>query len=295
MNMKTKICSVILNYNDAETTEQLVRLIHEYDVPEEIVVVDNASTDDSWDQLKGLEDQKVHVIRAEKNGGYGAGNNFGVRYAVEHCHATHVLIMNPDVTIAEETIIRMLKLFEKHPDIGVMSARMHDVTYGEMTGGWPLRGYTRQLLAMGPVSRRLFAPFLEYSKPYFEGKKAVSVDVVHGSLLMIDAGRFLEAGGYDEGIFLYQEEDVLGWKMRTMGLRTVLLLDRSYDHAHSVSISKSFSGQMERQRLREQSVFYYMKNYLHISRIQEWFAKVWFWGIRMEIRTAQIFSQKEKQ
>ena len=131
---------------------------------------------------------------------------------------------------------------------------------------------------MGPVSRRLFAPFLEYSKPYFEGKKAVSVDVVHGSLLMIDAGRFLEAGGYDEGIFLYQEEDVLGWKMRTMGLRTVLLLDRSYDHAHSVSISKSFSGQMERQRLREQSVFYYMKNYLHISRIQEWFAKVWFWG-----------------
>ena len=67
MNVKTKICSVILNYNDAETTEQLVRLIHEYDVPEEIVVVDNASTDDSWDQLKGLEDQKVHVIRAEKN------------------------------------------------------------------------------------------------------------------------------------------------------------------------------------------------------------------------------------
>lgn len=110
---------------------------------------------------------------------------------------------------------------------------------------------------------------------------------------MIDAGRFLEAGGYDEGIFLYQEEDVLGWKMRTMGLRTVLLLDRSYDHAHSVSISKSFSGQMERQRLREQSVFYYMKNYLHISRIQEWFARVWFWGIWMEIRTAQIFSQKE--
>ena len=167
MNVKTKICSVILNYNDAETTEQLVRLIHEYDVPEEIVVVDNASTDDSWDQLKGLEDQKVHVIRAEKNGGYGAGNNFGVRYAVEHCQATHVLIMNPDVTIAEETIIRMLKLFEKHPDIGVMSARMHDVTYGEMTGGWPLRGYTRQLLAMGPVSRRLLAPLLEYPKPYF--------------------------------------------------------------------------------------------------------------------------------
>ena len=79
MNVKTKICSVILNYNDAETTEQLVRLIHEYDVPEEIVVVDNASTDDSWDQLKGLEDQKVHVIRAEKNGGYGAGNNFPSR------------------------------------------------------------------------------------------------------------------------------------------------------------------------------------------------------------------------
>ena len=60
------------------------------------------------------------------------------------------------------------------------------------------------------------------------------MDVVHGSMLMVDTAAFLECGGYDENIFLYQEEAVLGWKMRTGGYRTALLLTESYVHRHGV-------------------------------------------------------------
>lgn len=282
---------VILNYNDAKTVIDLLRLIHDYDVLEQIVVVDNASTDDSRELLAAVCDDKVAVIRAEQNGGYGAGNNLGVRYAAETNGATHVLIANPDVSFSEDCLCKLLRMFENHPDAGVVTAAMHDAEYPDMRNGWPLRGYVRELLSMGPVCRRLFKRWLEYPESYYAEKKAVYVDAVHGSMLMVDANRFLDAGGYDEGIFLYQEEAVLGWRMKTSGYRTILLLNCSYDHAHSASISRTVQGQLDRQRLREESALYYMKHYLFINPLQEAFARLWFWGIRMEVRIARFVSR----
>lgn len=281
-----KLNCVILNYNDGDTVSKLTEMIGGYEILEQIVVVDNASTDDSLEKLWKLQDEKIRVIRAEKNGGYGAGNNLGVKYAVEKNGATHVLIANPDVAFSENTLLRMLKIFEKHHDVGVVTAAMEDVRYETMCNGWPLRSFAGELLSMGPVSRRLLGRFLEYPGSRFQGRKAAYVDVVHGSMLMVAADKFLECGGYDEGIFLYQEEAVLGRRMKNCGFRTVLLLNCSYRHEHSVSISKTFESQMARQRLREKSTLYYMQNYLSVSPLQEQIARLWFWGIRMELKVA---------
>lgn len=281
-----KLNCVILNYNDGDTVSKLTEMIGGYEILEQIVVVDNASTDDSWEKLWKLQDEKIRVIRAEKNGGYGAGNNLGVKYAVEKNGATHVLIANPDVAFSENTLLRMLKIFEKHHDVGVVTAAMEDVRYETMCNGWPLRSFAGELLSMGPVSRRLLGRFLEYPGSRFQGRKAAYVDVVHGSMLMVAADKFLGCGGYDEGIFLYQEEAVLGRRMKNCGFRTVLLLNCSYRHEHSVSISKTFESQMARQRLREKSTLYYMQNYLSVNPLQEQIARLWFWGIRMELKVA---------
>ena len=141
---------------------------------------------------------------------------------------------------------------------------------------------------MGPVSRRLFERSFDYPDSYFAGRNAVYVGAVHGSMLMVDTEKFLEAGGYDEGVFLYEEEQILGRRMQTAGYRSVLLLNHHYDHEHSTSISKSFSDAMKRQRLREESTLYYMKHYLHINPLQEQIAKLWFAGIRMEMQVAKL-------
>lgn len=283
-----KLNCVILNYNDADTAEKLVGMIRGYKVLEQIVIVDNASTDDSPRQLRGLCDEKVTLICAEENGGYGAGNNLGVRYAAEKNGATHVLIANPDVAFSEGALLRMLRIFENHPDAGVVTAVMEDARYGRLRNGWPLRSFMRELFSMGPVSRRLFRGILEYPDRYFREKNAVYVDAVHGSMLMVDADKFLECGGYDEGIFLYQEEAVLGQRMKVFGWRTVLLLNCSYRHEHSASISKTYDSQVARQRIREESTLYYMRHYLYINPMQECIAKLWFLGIRMELHAANI-------
>ncbi|WP_373242350.1 glycosyltransferase [Lacrimispora indolis] len=296
--MSMQLSCVILNYNDAETTEKLVMQIADYDVLHQIIVVDNASTDDSLERLRKLESDanasqscKVRVISADHNGGYGSGNNLGVRCGAEQ-GATHVLIANPDVVFSEQSLKAMLAIFARHPEVGIVTTRIRDARFPNLKNGWPLRSFIRELLSMGPVSRRLLGKTFDYPDSYFAGRSAVYVGAVHGSMLMVDTEKFLEAGGYDEGIFLYEEEQVLGRRMQNAGYRSVLLLNQHYDHEHSASISKSFSDAMKRQRLREESTLYYMKHYLHISPLQEQIAKLWFAGIRLEMQVAKLVGIK---
>ena len=296
--MSMQLSCVILNYNDAETTEKLVMQIADYDVLHQIIVVDNASTDDSLERLRKLESDanasqscKVRVIYADHNGGYGSGNNLGVRCGAEQ-GATHVLIANPDVVFSEQSLKAMLAVFARHPEVGIVTTRIRDARFPDLKNGWPLRSFTRELFSMGPVSRRLLGKTFDYPDSCFAGRSAVYVGAVHGSMLMVDTEKFLEAGGYDEGIFLYEEEQVLGRRMQNAGYRSVLLLNQHYDHEHSTSISKSFSDAMKRQRLREESTLYYMKHYLHISPLQEQIAKLWFAGIRLEMQVAKLVGIK---
>lgn len=283
-----RINCVVVNYNDADTTEGFVKRIRNYQFLEQIVVVDNGSSDDSWQRLKLLKDDKVALIHSERNGGYGYGNNLGVKYAMEVNEATHVVIVNPDVEFSEQTVVRMANMFKNHPDVGIVSAVMEDMQYGGMGYGWKLHGFFGELLAMGPISRRVFGRFLNYSPKYFKGKKAVYVDVVHGSMLMVDAAAFAECGGYDDEMFLYQEEAVLACRMKTSGYRTVLLLTDHYIHHHGTSVGKSLTGQLKRQKLRHESVIYYLRNYLYINKAEELFAGLWFQIIILEIRVSEM-------
>ena len=279
---------VIVNYNDFDKTAGLVRLIENYGCLHRIVVVDNASTDDSMDRLRALESQKVVILQADSNGGYGAGNNYGVRYSMRQTGADYVIIANPDVVFTEACVEKLARVLDRYPDVGVSAAAMEDPQYGGKPSGWRLHGFVGELLNMGPVSRRIFRHLLEYPQAYFARQPLVAVEVVHGSMLMVRGSAFEACGGYDEKMFLYQEEVVLGQRMRQAGYRTAMLTRTFYQHEHSASIGKTFQKQAARQQLRHDSTIYYFKQYLGINRIQEMVAGLWFLGIMAEIRIWEL-------
>ena len=69
--MSRKIVScIILNYNDAPTTINLVERISFFSLLDFVVVVDNCSTDDSWTLLQSCASDKVRVVKSPRNGGY---------------------------------------------------------------------------------------------------------------------------------------------------------------------------------------------------------------------------------
>ena len=284
---KKKVSCVILNYNDAETTKKLVQRIFPYEELDVIVVVDNHSTDDSVSKLKAMAEElgqeRVILLEAEKNGGYGAGNNLGIFYSCQKQKADYVLIANPDVEFSETLVTRLAHLLNAHPTLGAVSAVMEDPVYGRQKNGWPILGLWGDLARSGPVCRRLFGTLLEYRECYFQGKKAVYVDAVHGSLLMVDGFKMMECGGYDEGVFLYHEEEILGKKLKQKGYQTALLLTDHYVHRHSESISKTYQDIWQRQKLRNQSAMYYYKKYCDIHPLQEQYVRVFFQVVRLEI------------
>lgn len=97
-------CCVILNYNDSSTTMKLVKSIINYKILDYVVIVDNCSVDNSYEVLSELKSSKVHLLRTERNGGYGYGNNKGILYAYNELDAGYILIANPDVEFDEQGI-----------------------------------------------------------------------------------------------------------------------------------------------------------------------------------------------
>lgn len=297
-----KISCVILNYNDAETTKKLVKAIYGYGSLDSVVVVDNGSGDDSLKQLKDMAgkmakeiaketaeeveqegEDRLILLEAKRNGGYGAGNNLGVWYSCQVLGVDYVLIANPDVEFSDKLVSRLALLLKSHPKLGAVSAAMEDPVYGRQRNGWPMHGFWGSLARSGPVCRRLFGRALEYGDRYFQGKQAVYVDALHGSLLMVDGAKFKECGGYDEGVFLYNEEEILGARLKGRGYKSALLLTDSYVHRHSQSISKTYQDAWQRQKLRNKSALYYYRKYLKVNWLKELAARGFFQIVRLEI------------
>ncbi len=285
------VSCIILNYNDADTTMRLVHSIKDYSSLDSIVIVDNHSTDDSYAQLKELSGGRIHVVSSLKNGGYGYGNNLGIRYAYRELGATHVLIANPDVLVSEETIVAMKASFLTNKAVAVTAAVPVDQKGRAGLSGWKLTGLFPDLLDTGLVTRRLFKRWLSDNP----GKRAFHIttpggtercawaDAVPGSLLLADTDALMACGLYDEEVFLYYEEKILGNKLKAKGYGTLLLLDRTYVHLHSVSIDKSVSSILKKQALLHKSKLHYYKKYLKINRFQELAAKGFLEFLMFEI------------
>ncbi|WEM62397.1 glycosyltransferase [Streptococcus parauberis] len=73
--------AIIVNYNDAQRTINLVKDIIDYQALKNVIVVNNNSTDNSIEILSDFEHPKYLIINSEINGGYGYGNNLGIKKA----------------------------------------------------------------------------------------------------------------------------------------------------------------------------------------------------------------------
>ncbi len=280
------ISCIILNYNDPETTISLVTTIVNYKILDSIVIVDNCSTDDSVSRLQAVAGGKVHLISTEKNGGYGYGNNQGIRYAYGTLHASHVLIANPDVKVTEGCIQAMKDSFLKISRLGVAAAVTRDGAGEVALSSWRINGLMGDLLDTGLITRRIFARWLNDRpelKADLEKERYVYVDAVLGSLFMADISALMESGLYDEEVFLYYEEKILGFQLKKKGYGTVLLLNQSYVHLHSVSINKNVKSILKKQAILHKSKLHYYKNYLGINQFQECLVKAFLAFLMAEI------------
>lgn len=266
-----KISCIILNYNDAPSTLNLLEYIKDYGILDFIVVVDNCSTDDSWEKLIRYKNEKIHVIKSEKNGGYGAGNNVGLRYSSDVLKADYSIIANPDVLFDEDCIRKFLDSFQENSSVAIVSAKQSN----SPDCAWKNCSTLQYILATS-LFFEVWLKIRSYSSSYFKRKKSVPVFALPGSLLMVDLKKMLQYGMYDEDFFLYYEEPVLAQKFADVGLKTILRLDCSYVHNHHVSISKTYRRWSQQHAVLLKSAELFLRKYKKANALQMAFAKLWF-------------------
>lgn len=255
-------CALILNYNDARRTVKAAKKLLENEFFEEIVIIDNCSTDDSIIFLNSeLKDSRISIIKSDKNGGYGYGNNYGLRYIMKKYGSQLkplVLIANPDTAIDRSAICSMIRCFDINEDCLACAPRQLTVdgAYFKNTA-WPISSPIRYA-ASNTIIGKFFLRSDQYCFDLDVDSDYFPVDCLSGALLMVDVKKMLSIGGYHEEMFLFCEETSIG--IRAKGkYKSFLCLKETYIHEHSASIKMEYSSFVQQFQLLRASRLYVLK------------------------------------
>lgn len=258
---------VTVNYNDSDTVIDYVNRILSFKSIDNIIIVDNNSTDNSFKHLLQHyhKIEKVSVIQSGRNGGYGFGNNIGVKYAIEHFNSGYVLISNADVEYKNSTISKLLTFMEQEPELAVISPRMLDINKRTVPNcAWRIPDKKQAFMAALVGVRRNTGLLYDFNK-----KTSLKyVDCVAGSLLLVRSKAFQETGGYDENMFLFCEETLLGIRMKQFDWKSAIVQQEYFIHAHSVSIKKTYKSKKKRDLLTWNSRKYILQNYYACTKLE---------------------------
>lgn len=252
---------VVLNYNDADTTLDLLKRIEPMEIIDQIVLVDNKSTDNSLERLKEQESNKVHVVCAKKNGGYGSGNNVGIGYLRKNYSCDYIIIANPDVIFNESVIKKMVNEFDEDTVI-VAPLTLDSKKERQLPIAWKVPTVKDYFLFSSIVLNKIFKPF-QYPTQFFN-TDICEVDCVQGCLFMLN-NSLIEDKLYDENIFLFFEESCIGKQFKDKGYKTKLLMNVDYIHNHSVSINKAFNSEARKRKITLDSFYTYFEDYYTLS------------------------------
>ena len=253
--MKTGI--IILNYNDYETTYDMLNRIKNFKEIDIIVVVDNMSLDNSYERLKKIENEKIKVISSNENKGYASGNNVGIKYLVNNYKVDNIIISNPDIVLKDSDIKILKDDLKNNKNIDIISPYIDE--RGKISKGWKLPRYIDELLCNMNFFHKIGENNLKYKDDYYKND-LTKVDVVSGCFFMIRKESFEKIGYFDENTFLYYEENIIGKKLKDNNMNTYVDKRVNIIHNLSISVNKSFNS-IKKYKILKQSQKYYQKEY----------------------------------
>lgn len=250
-----KVLFLILNYKTYQETVKLTDELLANGIGDNyILIVDNASPNDSYNQLQlRYEHQKgVEVILSPENGGYAKGNNFGLRYVAKY-NPEYVCIINNDVHFTMETISRLCEWYEKLPNVAII-APIQLLPGGRVASFKSLDTPTLR------SDLSWYNPFSKIKHLYEENTDIKGVNeagIIPGAFLFTKYCVFEALGFFDESTFLFCEERFTAKRVELAGLKNYIILTETYLHDHSTTIKKEASARKQRQMILEGRILYH--------------------------------------
>lgn len=199
-----QVSIVIVTYNSEKDIYDCVDSIQSHaDIPREdieLIIVDNCSREPEpmFARLKQQWGEDIILIENTQNGGYGQGNNVGIRRST----APVILIMNPDVRLMDPFFARPLKAFKNDSRLIMYGMKqMYTETMPSRNSFWfttMMNGYLRTLLTGFCTRMDWYLPRWMY---------------ISGSCFFVRKSMFEAVGFFDEEVFMYGEEDDIHYRL----------------------------------------------------------------------------------
>jgi GT2 family glycosyltransferase len=192
-----KISIIMLNWNQKDMTLACLTSLQKTNYPNyEIILVDNASTDDSVSAVQ-KEFSDVTLLENQSNLGVAGGRNVGLEY-VKKRDTDYILFLDNDTTVHEDFLSEMVKVGERDKKVGILTGKIY--FYSEPNKIWCAGGtlnlYRCQFSLRG---------YDEFDKGQYE--KTQEVDHVTGCMFMIKKELVEKLGFLDEDFVQYFGED----------------------------------------------------------------------------------------
>ena len=283
---------VILNYRNYNDTIQCVSSLERINYPSfRIIIVDNDSGNGSEEALR--ERFPDHVfLQTGRNGGYAAGNNAGIRRALEE-GADYVLILNNDTLAVPDFLGKLVAYAESNPLAGVVGPKVVDEEGNlDVTCARRRLSFADYFWLIGPG--RWIAPHNKWRKMHYyaydyDFELTRQVDIISGSCMLIRSKVLEEIGLLDENTFLFYEEFILHEKMRKTAFFTAIVPSSIVIHRRHRAIN-ACGRKVMRHSLN--SAKYYLRTYRDFGKSGTAFAIVCFeihWGIKAARAVAKSY------
>lgn len=218
-----KVSIIIVTYNSEKDIYDCISSIQKFsDIPLseiELIIVDNNSTgcDTMFDKLKTLWGEDIVLIKNSSNGGYGQGNNLGIR----QCSSPVVLIMNPDVRLVCPIFRKAIDLFTKDKSMCMLGMKqwltLEEPSTNSFTCTYRMNGYISTILSALCTRLDIYiAKYMHFS----------------GSCFFINKAMFEAVGLFDESVFLYGEEDDIHYRLMHHFKDCKMVYDKNLKYLH---------------------------------------------------------------
>ena len=241
-----RVAIVIVTYNSARDIDRALRSLADAPpaTPHEILVVDNASADDTVTRVRASW-PGARLIASPSNLGFAAANNRGIRESSSEL----VLLLNPDTSVPRGAIDRLVAHLDARPDVAIVGPRIVDgegraeLSFGSMIA--PLTELRQKVLVVG--NDRGVRPIVSMVDRMT--RRTREVDWVSGACLLIRRADLEAAGLLDERFFLYTEDVDLCASVRRRGRTVLFTADVEIQHLRGRSAGATTAVAYRRSQL----------------------------------------------
>ena len=296
----------ILNWNGGKFLSRCLESIYNsrISLSFEIILIDNQSTDGSFNRVKEKYPKLITILNSE-NSGFSKGNNL----ALKVCKGQNVLLLNPDTIVYQDSLEQMVSFLDTVPAAGICGCSLRHPDTNVLESSARSFPTLVPLLFNLTYLDRLFPRshfFSHYQMTYLDFSATTQcpteVDWVTGACLMIRKEAMNQIGTLDEKLFMYCEDVDWCFRCKQIGMKVYYLPGILIGHFRGQSskqrqkIQKNALSVWGAQQYAKSVIYFYSKHYgflntllLRLVLVSSSLIKAFLWLVKGMV-TLEIFS-----